>query len=171
MLSWELLDSLLMQKGCLAGRSLEENPQTQDKHHMSHTAVQSNPKWKLLWCSCLGCLGPLSWAVVRFTVLPSHLQFLCLNIFSTVKWVKNESKTHTIVLWVAWGEVCSDVQIWLCCSHWGGKKTKQVWMLSKIFLSAILLQPKLYGKTLYGIFCDGCCAYLTCILIRGRQYL
>lgn len=121
MLSWELLDSLVLQKGCLAGRSLEENPQTQDKHHMSHTAVQSNPKWKLLWCSCLGCLGPLSWAVVRFTVLPSHLQFLCLNIFSTVKWVKNESKTHTIMLWVAWGEVCTVVQIWLCCSRWGEK--------------------------------------------------
>lgn len=122
MLSWELLDSLLLQKGCLAGRSLEENPQTQDKHHMSHTAVNPNPKWKLLWCSCLGCLGPLSWAVVRFTVLPSHLQFLCLNIFSTMKWVKNESKTHTIMLWVAWGEVCTVVQIWLCCSCWGEKK-------------------------------------------------
>lgn len=107
-------------------RSWRKTPQTHDKNQTSRFAtepVHGNETCCGILC-VLGCLSPLSWTVVRFIVPPFHLWFPCLlNIFNTIKCVKNESKTHTIMLWVGWREVCIAVQIWLCCGHWGKKQS------------------------------------------------
>lgn len=94
-------------------------------HALPLNPVHGNETCCGIFC-VLGCLSPLTWAVVRFIVLPFHLWFPCLlTIFNTIKWVKNESITHTIMLWVAWREVCIAVQTWLCCGRWGKNQSSE----------------------------------------------